>query len=148
MKHEWFPVTLSFVLTYPSDRFNLSVCLSVSNSLKCNFNREAEMFIPRGPVAGSFQHTLWPRRRASDATILESRAFAFVFIGYKVIIALSLCLSSGALQHTVHTSIIVAEIVSVKCFLRALRFRSGLEARSNEKSNTKPISTKYRLQTG
>ena len=33
-----------------------------------------------------------------------SRAFAFVFSWYKVIIALSLCLSLGALQHEVHTS--------------------------------------------
>ena len=86
MKHEWFPVTLSFVLTHPSDRFNLSVCLSVC--LFGTFNREAEMFIPRGPVAGSIQHTLWPRRRASDATILVSRAFAFVFSWYQVVLVL------------------------------------------------------------
>ena len=67
----------------------------------------------RGPVAGSFQNTLWPRRRASasEAAILASGAFAFVFSWYKVLIALSLCLSSRALQHAVNTSIIAAKIV-------------------------------------
>ena len=67
----------------------------------------------RGPVAGSFQNTLWPRRRASasEAAILASGAFAFVFSLYKVFIALSLCLSSRALQHAVSTSIIAAKIV-------------------------------------
>ena len=67
----------------------------------------------RGPVAGSFQNTLWPRRRASasEAAILASGAFAFVFSWYKVLIALSLCLSSRALQHAVSTSIIAAKIV-------------------------------------
>ena len=67
----------------------------------------------RGPVAGSFQNTLWPRRRASasEAAILASGAFAFVFSWYKVLIALSLCLSSRALQHAVSTSIIAARIV-------------------------------------
>ena len=49
----------------------------------------------------------------------------------KVIIALSLCLSSGAFQHTVHTSITAAKIVSLNVFFRAQLFRSGLEARSN-----------------
>ena len=67
----------------------------------------------RGPVAGSFQNTLRPRRRASasEAAILASGAFAFVFSLYKVLIALSLCLSSRALQHAVSTSIIAAKIV-------------------------------------
>ena len=67
----------------------------------------------RGPVAGSFQNTLWPRRRASasEAAILASGAFAFVFSWYKVLIALSLCLSSRALQHAVSISIIAAKIV-------------------------------------
>ena len=67
----------------------------------------------RGPVAGSFQNTLWPCRRASasEAAILASGAFAFVFSWYKVLIALSLCLSSRALQHAVSTSIIAAKIV-------------------------------------
>ena len=61
------------------------------------------MFTPWGPVAGSFQHTLWPLRRASEAAILLSLAFAFVVSWYRVIIAPSLC--SGALQYTVYTSI-------------------------------------------
>ena len=67
----------------------------------------------RGPVAGSFQNTLWPCRRASasEAAILASGAFAFVFSLYKVLIALSLCLSSRALQHAVSTSIIAVKIV-------------------------------------
>ena len=67
----------------------------------------------RGPVAGSFQNTLWPRRRASasEAAVLASGAFTFVFSWYKVLIALSLCLSSRALQHAVSTSIIAAKIV-------------------------------------
>ena len=42
-------------------------------------------------------HKQWPRRRASKAAILVSRAFAFVFSRYKVINAPSLCFSSGAL---------------------------------------------------
>ena len=74
------------------------------------------MFTLRGPVAGSFQHTVWPRGRASEAAILVSRAFEFLFSWYKVIIAISLCFSSGALQHTVHTAIIVAKIVSLNFF--------------------------------
>ena len=103
------------------------------------------MFTPRGPVAGSFQHTLWPRGRASEAAILVSRAFAFVFSWYKAIIALSLCFSSGALQHTVHTSIIAAKIVSLNFFFRTPIFWSGLKARSSKNSNTNPVSTKCRL---
>ena len=77
-----------------------------------------------------------------------SRAFALVFCWYKVIIALSWSFSSGALQHTVHSSIIAVKIVSLKFFLRAPIFRSGLEARSNKNSNTNPVSKKCRLQTG
>ena len=78
---------------------------------------------------------------------LVSRAFAFIFSWYKVIIALSLCFSSGALQHTVHSSIIAAKIVPLRFFFRAPIFRSGLEARSNKNSNTNPVSTKCWLQT-
>ena len=40
---------------------------------------EAEMFTPWGPVAGSFQHKLRSRRRASEATILVGHAFTSVF---------------------------------------------------------------------
>ena len=46
------------------------------------------MFTPRGPIAGSFQHTLWPRGRASEAALLVSRAFTFVFSWYRVIVAI------------------------------------------------------------
>ena len=53
---------------------------------------------PRGPVANSFQHRLWPRERASEAALLVSRAFAFVSSWYKEIIALPLCFSSRAFQ--------------------------------------------------
>ena len=105
------------------------------------------MFTIWGPIAGSFQHTPWPRRRASAAAILVSHAFAFIFSWYKVIIALSLCLSSGALQHIVHTSIIAAKTVSPKFFFQAPIFRSRLEARPNKNSNINPVSTKCRLQT-
>ena len=87
------------------------------------------MFTPRGPVVGSFQHTLWPRRRVSEAAVLLSRVFGFVFSWYKVIIALSLCWFSGAPQRTVYTSIIAAK------------------ARSNKNHNTNAVSTKWRLQT-
>ena len=91
----------------------------------------------RGPVAGSFQSKLWPRRRASalEAALLASRAFALVFSWYNVIIALSLCLSSGALQHTVNTSIIAAKIVQKQAPL----FRSGLEAPPLKKKTALPI---------
>ena len=84
------------------------------------------MFTLRGPVAGSFQHTLWPRGRASEAAILVSPAFAFVFSWYKAIIALTLCFSSGALQHTVHTSIIAAKIVSLNFFFELQYFGPDL----------------------
>ena len=84
------------------------------------------MFTPRGPVAGSFQHTLWPRGRASEAAILVSCAFAFVFSWYKAIIALTLCFSSGALQHIVHTSIIAAKIVSLNFFFELQYFGPDL----------------------
>ena len=100
------------------------------------------MFTPRGSVAGSFQHTLWPRRRVSEL----SRAPAFVLSLYIIITALSIYLSSGALQHTVHTSIIADKIVSLKIFVQAPIFRSGLEARSNKNSNTNPVSKKCRRQ--
>ena len=103
------------------------------------------MFTPWGPVAGSFQHTLWSLRRASEAAILLSLAFAFVVSWYRVIIAPSLC--SGALQYTVYTSITAAKIVSVKFLFRAPIFRSGLEARSKKNSNTNPVSAKWKLQT-
>ena len=70
------------------------------------------------------------------AAILVSHAFAFVFSWYKVIIALLLCFSSGALQHTIHSSIIAAKIVSlIFFFFRTPIFRSRLEACSNKHSN-------------
>ena len=103
------------------------------------------MFTPWGPVAGSFQHTLWPLRRASEAAILLSLAFAFVVSWYRVIIAPSLC--SGALQYTVYTSITAAKIVSVKFLFRAPIFGSRLEARSKKYINTNPVSAKCKLQT-
>ena len=101
------------------------------------------MFTPRGPVAGSFQHRLWPCRKVLEAATLLSRAFAFVLSWYKVIIALSMCLSLGALHNTVHTSIIAAKIVSLTYFVKPLYFGPDL----NKNSNTNPVSTKCRLQT-
>ena len=87
----------------------------ISELLKMQLESKSRNVHPysRGPIAGSFQNTLWPHRRASasEAAILASGAFAFVFSWYKVLIALSLCLSSRALQHAVSTSIIAAKLV-------------------------------------
>ena len=120
------------------------------------------MLTPRGPVAGSFQHTLWPRERALEVATLVSRAFAFVFSWYKVIIALSLYFSSWALQHTVHISIIAAKIVSLEFFfelqyfgpdLRLARTKTAIPIRSVQNADCRPgticrLGTKCRLQTG
>ena len=125
------------------------------NFWKCNLNREAEMFTPRGPVAGSFQHTLWPRERALEVATLVSRAFAFVFSRYKVIIALSLYFSSWALQHTVHISIIAAKIVSLEFFfelqyfgpdLRLARTKTAIPIRSVQNADCR-LQTGYKMQT-
>ena len=95
--------------------------------LKMQFeSRGRNVHTPGGPLVGSFQHMLWPRRRASEAAILVSRTFAFVFSWYKVIIAIWLCFSSGALQYTVHTSIIAAKIVSLKFFFELQYFGPDL----------------------
>ena len=113
------------------------------------------MFSPKGSVAGSFQHTLWSRERAPKTAILVSRAFAFVFSWYKVIIALSLCFSSGALQHTVHTSIIAAKIVSLKFLfepqyfgpdLRLARTKTAIPIRSLKNADYW-LQTGYKMQT-
>ena len=122
------------------------------------------MLTPRGPVAGSFQHTLWPRERALEVATLVSRAFAFVFSRYKVIIALSLYFSSWALQHTVHISIIAAKIVSLGYFSSSnisVRTWGSLEQKQQYQSSQykmqtadrRPgticrLGTKCRLQTG
>ena len=97
-----------------------------------------------GDPSGSFQHTLWPRRRVSEAAILLSRAFAFVFSCYKVIIALSLRLSSGAFQHTVHTSIIAAKIVSLKFFCEPQYFGRTWGSLEQKQQNQ---SVHYKMQT-
>ena len=77
------------------------------------------------------------------------------------IIALSLCLSSGTLQYTVHTSIIAAKIVSLKFLIKPQYFGSDLrlawtkatipirsvqsaDCRSGKKCR---LGTKCRLQT-
>ena len=84
--------------------------------------------------------------------MLVSRAFAFVFSWYEVI-ALSLCLSSGALQHTVHTSIIAAKIVTLKCLfelqyfgpdLRLAGTKTAIPMRSVQNADCRP-GAKYRL---
>ena len=69
------------------------------------------------------------RGRASDAATLVSYPFAFVFSWYKVIIALSFFFSTGALQHTAHTSIIAAKTVPLKIVFRA---PTGLEAQQKQ----------------
>ena len=113
------------------------------------------MLTPRGPVAGSFQHTLWPCERALEVATLVSRAFAFVFSWYKVIIALSLYFSSWALQHTVHISIIAAKIVSLEFFfelqyfgpdLRLARTKTAIPIRSVKNADCR-LQTGYKMQT-
>ena len=116
------------------------------------------MFTPNGPVAGSFQHTLWPRDRASKVAILVSRAFAFVFSKYKLTIALSLYFSLWALQHTVHISVIAAKIVSLEFFcelqyfvpdLRLVGTKTAIPVRSVQNADCRlQPGTKCRLQTG
>ena len=115
-----------------------------SNHISKLLKMQLEMFTPRGPVAGSFQHTLWPRGRASEAAILVSRAFAFLFSWYKVIIAISLWFSSGALQHTVHISIIATKIVSLGYFSSSnisVRTWGSLEQKQQYQSS------QYKMQT-
>ena len=116
------------------------------------------MFTPNGPVAGSFQHTLWPRDRASKVAILVSRAFAFVFSKYKLTIALSLYFSLWVLQYTVHISIIAAKIVSLEFFrefqyfgpdLRLVQTKTAIPVRSVQNADCRlQPGTKCRLQTG
>ena len=112
------------------------------------------MLTPRGPVAGSFQHTLWPRERALEVATLVSRAFAFVFSWYKVIIALSLYFSSWALQHIVQISIIAAKIVSLEFFfelqyfgpdLRLARTKTAIPVWSGQNADCR-LGTKCRLR--
>ena len=125
------------------------------NFWKCNLNREAEMFTPRGPVAGSFQHTLWPLERVLEVALLVSCAFASVFSWYKVIITLLLYFSSWALQHTVHISIIAAKIVSLEFFfelqyfgpdLRLARTKTAIPIRSLKNADCW-LQTGYKMQT-
>ena len=125
------------------------------NFWKCNLNREAEMFTPRGPVAGSFQHTLWPLERVLEVALLVSCAFASVFSWYKVIITLLLYFTSWALQHTVHISIIAAKIVSLEFFfelqyfgpeLRLARTKTAIPIRSVQNADCRQ-GTKCRLGT-
>ena len=113
------------------------------------------MFTPGGPVVASFQHMLWQRRRASEAAIWLSCTFAFVFSWYKVIIAISLCFSSGTLQYTVHTSIIAAKIVSLKFFfelqyfgpdLRLAWTKTAVSIRSVQNADCR-LQTGYKMQT-
>ena len=128
----------------------------ISELLKIE-NREAEMFTPWGPVVGSFQHTLWPLRRASEAAILLSLAFAFVISWYRVIIAPSLC--SGALQYTVYTSITGGQDSLSKIFISSsnisVRTWGSLEKKQQyqygrckmQTADCRP-GTKCRLRTG
>ena len=128
----------------------------ISELLKIE-NRKAEMFTPWGPVVGSFQHTLWPLRRASEAAILLSLAFAFVISWYRVIIAPSLC--SGALQYTVYTSITGGQDSLSKIFISSsnisVRTWGSLEKKQQyqygrckmQTADCRP-GTKCRLRTG
>ena len=105
---------------------------------------------------------LWPCRRVSEAAILLSLTFAFIFSWSKVIVALSLCLFSRGPHHTVHTSIIAAKIVSLKIFLEPQYFsldlkfaptKTAIPIRSIQNADCRLgtkfwIGTKCRLQTG
>ena len=71
--------------------------------------------------------------------MLVGRTFAFVFNWYKEIIAPSLPISSGALQHTAHSSIIKAKIVSLKFFSSA---NLGLAPKKKQYQ-----SGQYKMQT-
>ena len=81
--------------------------------------------------------------------MLVSRAFAFVFNWYKEIIAPSLPFSSGALQHTAHSSIIKAKIVSLKFFSSAnlglAPKKTAIPIRSVQNADCRP-GTKCRLR--
>ena len=88
-----------------------------------------------------------------ESAILLSHAFAFVFSWYKVIVALSLCLSWGVFQHTVCSSIIAAKIVSLYYFfepqyfgpdLRLARTKTAISIRSIQNADCRP-GTKCRL---
>ena len=115
------------------------------------------MFTPNGPVVGSFQHTLWPRDRASKVAILVSRAFAFVFSKYKLTIALSLYFTLWALQYTVHISIIAAKIVSIEFFrelqyfgpdLRLVQTKTAIPVRSVQNADCRlQTAAGYKMQT-
>ena len=92
---------------------------------------------------------------------MVSRAFAFIFSWYKVIIALSLCFSSGALQQTVHSSIIAAKIVPLRFFfepqyfgpdLRLARTKTAKPIRSVQNADCRlhtghKMQTRYKMQT-
>ena len=121
---------------------------NISELLKMQLESRSRNVHTLGPVAGSFQHKLLLQGKASEADILVSRVFAFVFSWYKVIIALSLYFSSWALQHTVHISILAAKTVSLEFFFELQYFGSDLRlARTKTGNNTNPVSAKYRPQT-
>ena len=103
----------------------------ISELLKMQLESRSRNVHTKGTRSGFISTHAVTTQKGSEAAIQLSRAFAFVFSWCKVIIALSLCLSSGAFQHTVHTSITAAKIASLNVFFRAQLFRSGLEARSN-----------------
>ena len=84
----------------------------------------------------------------TQVATLVSRAFAFVFSWYKLIIDLSLYFSSWGLQHTVHISIIAAKIVSPEIFFSSSNISVRTWGSLEQKSYTNPVSTKCRLQTG
>ena len=120
------------------------------------------MFTPRGLIAGSFQHTLWPRKRALEVAILASHAFSIFFNKHKVLIALTLYFFSWAFQHIVYISITAAKIVSLEFFLefqyfssdfRLAQTKTAIPVRSVQNADCRPgtkcrLGTKCGLQTG
>ena len=97
------------------------------------------MFTPGGPVVASFQHMLWQRRRASEAAIRVSCTFAFVFSWYKVIIAISLCFSSGALKF-------FFELQYFGLDLRLAWTKTAIPIRSVQNADCR-LQTGYKMQT-
>ena len=107
---------------------------------------------------------LWSRTRALGAAILVGHASAFVLSWYKVIILLSLCLSSGALQHTVSLNfffelryfgpdfrlartkpaIPIWSVQNADCRLQTADCRPGTKCRLGSKCR---LQTGYKMQT-
>ena len=90
---------------------------------------------------------LWSRTRALGAAILVGHASAFVLSWYKVIIVLSLCLSSGALQHTVSLNFFF-ELRYFGPDFRLARTKPAIPIWSVQNADCRLQTADCRLQTG